>query len=88
MGPLNNGMTAEYSGPIAASANRISVVELKNLLRQYNQDFSENRYNEKSEMSVEDKQFMEIASSSVSLKDGHYHLSLPFQDKDKVMPDN
>lgn len=88
-GPLNAGTTAEYSGPIAVSANRISVVELKDLLiRQYNQDFSENRYEEKSEMSVVDNWFMEIASSSVTLKDGHYNLPLPFRDKDKVMPDN
>lgn len=39
-------------------------------------------------MSVEDKRFMEIASSSAFLKDGHYHLPLPFRDKDKVMSDN
>ena len=39
-------------------------------------------------MSVEDKHFMEIASSSAFLKDGHYHLPLRFRDKDKVMPDN
>lgn len=45
-------------------------------------------YEEKNEISVEDKRFMEIASSSALFKDGHYHLPLPFRDKDKVMPDN
>ena len=87
-GPLSVDIAAEYAGPIAVSSNRISV-ELKDLLiRQYNQDFSENMYDEKNEMSVEDKRFMEIASSSAFLKDGHYHLPLPFRDKAKVMPEN
>lgn len=88
-GPLSVDSAAEHDGPIAVSSNRISVVELKDLLiRQYNQDFSENMYEEKIEMSVEDKHFMEIASKSAFLKDGHYHLPLPFRDKDKIMPDN
>lgn len=88
-GPLGVDSAAEHAGPIAVSTNRISVVELKGLLiKQYNQDFPENMYEEKNEMSVEDKGFMEIASSSAFLKDGHCHLPLPFRDKDKVMPDN
>ena len=88
-GPLGVDGTAGHAGPVAVSMNRISVVELNDLLiRQYNQDFSENRYEEKNEMSVEDKQFMKIASSSASLKNGHYHLPLPFRNKDKVMPEN
>ncbi|XP_034080736.1 uncharacterized protein LOC117551795 [Gymnodraco acuticeps] len=69
--------------------NRISVANLNDLLiTQYNQDFSEKYYEEKKEMSGEGKRFMEIASSSVELKDGHYHLPLPFRKKDIVMPDN
>lgn len=31
---------------------------------------------------------MEIASTSVFLKDGHHHLPLPFCNEDRVMPDN
>ena len=88
-GPLSVDSAVEQAGPIAMSSNRISVVELKDLLiRQYNQDFSENMYEEKIEMSIEDKCFMEIASRSAFLKDGHYHLPLPFRDEDKIMPDN
>lgn len=87
-GPLNVDSAAEHAGPIAVSSNRISVVELNSLIRQYNQDFSENKYEEKNEMSVEDKRFMEITCSSAFLKGGHYHLPLPFRDKDKIMPDN
>lgn len=32
-------------------------------------------------MLVEDKQFLKIASTSATLKDGHYHLKLPFARK-------
>lgn len=63
--------------------NRISMENLKNLLiRQYNHVFPEKDYDEKREMSVEDKLFMSIATSSAELKYGHYHLPLPFRDKD------
>ena len=87
-GPLN-ACTAVESGPVVTMVNRISVANLNDLLiTQYNQDFSEKDYEEKKEMSGEDKRFMEIASSSVELKDGHYHLPLPFKKKDIVMPDN
>nr|XP_061820629.1 uncharacterized protein LOC133609140 [Nerophis lumbriciformis] len=85
-GPLSCSAT-EHAGPIAVSTNRISVFELKDLLiRQYNQDFSEKIFEEKNEMSVEDNCSMEIASSSMFLKDGHDPLPLPFRDKDKVTP--
>ena len=88
-GPISAHSATEHAGPIAVSSNRISVVELKDLLiRQYHQDFSENMYKEKIEMSVEDKRFMEIACSSVFLKDGHYHLPPPFRDKNKIMPEH
>lgn len=48
-GPLKQGHAAvEYVGPIAVTSNRISVMELKDLLiKQYNQDFCENKYEEK-----------------------------------------
>ncbi|KAJ8412784.1 hypothetical protein AAFF_G00117350 [Aldrovandia affinis] len=79
----------DISGPPAMMANRILIADLGELIiRQYNQDFSEKEYEEKSEMSGEDKKFMEIASSSITLQDGHYHLALPLRDKDVVMPDN
>lgn len=38
-------------------------------------------------MSVEDRKFMEIASTSVLKQNGHYHLPLPFRNKETVMPD-
>ena len=39
-------------------------------------------------MSVDDQQFMQIASSSVTLRDGHYYLPLPLRDRDISMPNN
>ncbi|KAJ8402854.1 hypothetical protein AAFF_G00361680 [Aldrovandia affinis] len=88
-GPLNTCTAMDVSGPPAMMANRISIGDLGELIiRQYNQDFSEKEYVEKSEMSGEDKKFMEIASSSITIQDGHYHLALPLRDKDVVMPDN
>ncbi|KAJ8404955.1 hypothetical protein AAFF_G00328760 [Aldrovandia affinis] len=39
-------------------------------------------------MSCEDRRFMDLATSSAVLKNRHYHLPLPFRDKDVVMPNN
>lgn len=41
------------------------------------------------EMSAEDRKFMEMSSSSITLKDSHYYLPLPlFHNKDVVLPNN
>ncbi|KAK0154050.1 hypothetical protein N1851_003872 [Merluccius polli] len=85
-GPLNPAM--EESGT-SVSVNRISMENLRDLLvRQYNQDFPEKEYEEKREMSCEDRKFMETATSSIIFKNGHYHLPLPFRDKNVVLPNN
>lgn len=42
------------------SVNRVSVAEIEQLLvQQYNTDFPERRYEDKEEMSQEDKQFLQ-----------------------------
>lgn len=88
-GPLNNCTMAEESGRPTVMANRISMADLGVLLvNQYNHDFPEREYEEKSEMSAEDRRFMEIVSSSITLKDHHYYLPLPFRNKDVVLPNN
>ncbi|XP_071109472.1 uncharacterized protein [Haliotis cracherodii] len=43
---------------------------------------------ERKEMSQEDKEFMKIVTNSIHKEDGHYVVSLPFRDKDVIMPDN
>ncbi|KAL7880992.1 hypothetical protein SRHO_G00032460 [Serrasalmus rhombeus] len=56
-------------------------------MSQYNQDFNEVASQERTEMSIEDKQFLEIAYGAL-LKDGHYSLNLPFRKPDVFMPNN
>lgn len=51
-------------------------------------DFPEKEHEEKREMSTDDRKFMQIASSSFTLKDGHYHLPLPLRDRTVLMPNN
>lgn len=71
------------------TANHISVTELKDLLvHQYNHDFPKRKYDEKKEMSAEDRKFMQSAKSSVMLKNGHYYMSLPPRDRDVMMLNN
>ena len=69
--------------------NRLSISNLENMLtQQYNQDFVEQHYGEKDELSQEDQQFLKIVSDSAELKDGHYHLKLPFRNASVNMPNN
>ncbi|KAK0131909.1 hypothetical protein N1851_033296 [Merluccius polli] len=83
-GPLRNGTGSAKS----VTVNRISVARLEELLiSQYNQDFSEVASEEKTEMSIEDKRFLEMANKAV-LNDGHYNLKLPFRKTDVCMPNN
>lgn len=69
-------------------SNRISVVNLNDLLIQkHNHDFREKSSNEKVEMS-EDKRFIDVVSSSAKIKDGHYEIKLPFKCSNPLMPNN
>lgn len=84
------------NGPLRCAAgiegtvtvNRISVAGLEKLLiSQYNQDFQEIASEEKTEMSVEDKAFLNMANEAV-LENGHYSLKLPFRKPNVHMPSN
>ena len=69
------------------TVNRTSVAKLEDLIiQQYNHDFNE-KLDDK-EMSIEDKRFIKIAEQSITLKDGHYSLDLPFRKERPVMPNN
>lgn len=84
-----NNVALGENGHQTTFVNRIDVDRLEELLiTQYNQDFSEKFANDKEEMSVEEKKFMEIMGSSVQLKDGHYMIKLPFKNKNVNMPNN
>lgn len=87
-GPLRGSTTANRD-ILSHSVNRISVSNVENLLTQlYNADFPERRYEDKSEMSQEDHQFLDSVERSVYLVDGHYCIGLPLKDKVIKMPNN
>lgn len=84
-GPLNSLSAMDEYGRPVTSANHISVAHLEELLvKQYKHDFPE----EECQMSIEDRKCMNIASNSVTLKDGHYHLPLPLRDRNITLPNN
>lgn len=77
------------SGLIQVSANRISVSTLDELWnQQFKSDFPECERNEKQEMSREDLQFLELATQSATIVDGHYSIALPLRYKHIQMPNN
>ena len=53
------------------------------MISQYNTDFNEKSYEEKYNISVEDKRFMKIMNDSVKLQEGHYIL----RKYDDTLPD-
>lgn len=87
-GPLRD--TAVCEGALSCAAvNRIAVDNVEHLLiQQYNHDFPERHCNERTEMSQEDRLFMESVSSFVHLMDGHYYISLPTKKLCVQMPNN
>ena len=69
--------------------NRLSIASLENLLtKRYNQDFIEQHYGEKDELSQEDQQFSKSVSDSAELKDGHYYSKFQFCNTSVNMPNN
>lgn len=87
-GPLGRGCSARVE-EATVTANRISLVDLQQLLvSQYNTDFNEKAYEERNEMSVDDKSFLNVVNESVSIRDGHYCINLPFKSDSVMMPNN
>lgn len=70
-------------------ANYISVTRLEELCsQQFKSDFPRCKQDERLEMSEEDHQFLDIASQSARLVEGHYSITLPLRNKDIKMPNN
>jgi len=90
LGWVVNGSLGSYQNEQhTARVNRISVESLEWLLeKQYLHDFNEKMSEDKEEMSREEAKFMEIMEKSVSFKNGHYSLKLPFKNNDVVMSNN
>ncbi len=77
------------NGTMNNTVNRISVEKIEDLLvKQFNMDFPERRYEDNSEMSQEDRQFMMSVTKSTQFTDGHYNMRLPLKDNNIKMPNN
>lgn len=86
-GPLRG--TAANQEPVSHTVNHVSVSNVETLLTQmYNADFPERRYDDKTEMSQEDLQFLDSVKNSIQLTDSHYCIGLPLKVKSIQMPDN
>lgn len=67
-GPMKKEVEDTENKPPQCSVNRISVMETEKLLvQQYNTVFSECKYNDKEELSQEDKQFMQSVQKTTTL---------------------
>ncbi|VDI00950.1 Hypothetical predicted protein [Mytilus galloprovincialis] len=91
-GPLDVVNTDQVVG-MFVSSNRITANQIfpsleDQLCNHFNYDFSERTIDDENEPSKEDKQFLDIASKSSSLVNGHYVIDLPFKSKDVQMPNN
>ena len=54
----------------------------------YNRDFSESIADNKTELSQDERRFMESVEKSAELKDGHYEIALPFKNRQHPVPNN
>ncbi|KAJ8390519.1 hypothetical protein AAFF_G00103160 [Aldrovandia affinis] len=93
IGWVVNGPTrkelSEKEKPPHCSVNRITVTEIEKLLvQQYNTDFPERNYDDKEEMSQEDKQFMQSVKKTTTFENGHYSIGLPLRNHKLPMPKN
>lgn len=88
-GPMRKELEVTENKPPQCSVNRISVMEVEKLLvQQYNTDFPERNYDDKEELSQEDKQFMQSVLKTATLENGHYSIGLPLRNVKLQMPNN
>lgn len=70
-GPATNENTLFRGKPVHYSVNRVAVEEVQQLIiQQYNTDFLEHLYDDKEEMSQEDKLFMQSVQKTTKFMDG------------------
>ncbi|XP_076839331.1 uncharacterized protein LOC143484479 [Brachyhypopomus gauderio] len=88
-GPIRKDLNETENEPRPFSVNKISLMEIERLLvQQYNADFPERSYDDKKEMSQEDKIFMRCVEKTSILENGHYIIGLPFRNEKLQMPNN
>ncbi|KAL3975057.1 hypothetical protein ACER0C_023683 [Sarotherodon galilaeus] len=88
-GPIRKELNDSENKEPHFSVSRISLVEVEKLLvQQYNIDFSERNYDDKEEMSQEDKQFLRAVEKTTAFENGHYNIGLPLKNENLQMPNN
>lgn len=88
-GPVRKELNDAMNKTPTFSVNRISVMEIEKLLvQQYNTDFPERNYDDREEMSCEDKQFMQSVQKTTVFENGHYSIGLPLRNEKLQMPNN
>ncbi|XP_039455070.1 katanin p60 ATPase-containing subunit A1-like [Oreochromis aureus] len=88
-GPIRKELNDSENKEPHFSVSRISLVEVEKLLvQQYNIDFSERNYDDKEEMSQEDKQFLRAVEKTTTFENGHYNIGLPLKNENLQMPNN
>ncbi len=90
-GPLQTDVNTESDQVRTSSftVNRIAVSDIETLLvEQFNADFPDRNYSDKTEMSQEDRKFMQSVEQSIQYKDGHYCIGLPFKNDPAKLPNN
>ncbi len=64
-GPVRKELNDAMNKTPTFSVNRVSVMEIEKLLvQQYNTDFPERNYDDREEMSCEDKQFLQVCAEN------------------------
>ncbi|CAH1277471.1 TRAF3 [Branchiostoma lanceolatum] len=82
---LQRTLTTAHRASDDKNVNRITLEQ--QLTEYFNNDFSETR-EDKKEMSVEDKKFMNIVSKGTNKNNGHYQVPLPFKNGRPKLPNN
>ncbi|XDV45657.1 hypothetical protein PO909_013717 [Leuciscus waleckii] len=88
-GPVRKELNDAMNKTPTFSVNRISVMEIEKLLvQQYNTDFPERNYDDREEMSCEDKQFLQSVQGTTIFENRHYSIGLPLRNEKLQMPNN
>ena len=86
---VNGPLERDRWGLRAASFFAKADIELRQMVEDfYDRDFGESIADSKTDLSQEERRFMNYVEESVTLKDGHYEFALPFKDLKYPIPNN
>jgi len=86
---VNGPLGRHHEGPRAVSFFDKADLELHWMVKDfYDSSFSESSAGDKPEMSQEELRFLRKLESTEVLKDGHYEMALPLNDREAPVPNN